>query len=223
MKIRNSNKNYNIDSNFDFINNNNIDYNTYNTNKNLKKKKRKQYTNNVEERKEINEMKEIKEMKEINELKEMDKRNKRNKMKNNIQLEIQNTLVRTIGRFCKPFLESWLGIYYWTLHNYIIYTAAIILLFNNNIFHLILLLNIVCIDVIACIFLHDCPLTVLERRYLNTSNVDLRSFYFQNANILYNCYDRYEITLEFITNIVCLLFGKINCLILYQMYSTILV
>lgn len=147
-----------------------------------------------------------KEIKEINKTK-------------HIQNEIENTLVRTISKKTTPYLNKLIGNYYWLMHAMIMMGSGIVLLFDNNIYHLLAIFNIVCIDCIACVFLHDCPLTILENKYLYNSIVNDKSYVLKNANILYKCDHQYEKTLEFLTNMVCFLFGKITFLILLKLFK----
>jgi len=138
---------------------------------------------------------------------------------NEIRPEIDSTLIRTISKKTTPYLNKIIGNYYWVLHSLIMMGSGIILLFDNNIYHLLVIFNIVCIDCIACVFLHDCPLTILENKYLYNSIVNDKSDILKNANILYKCDHQYEKTLEFLTNMVCFLFGKINFLILLKLFK----
>jgi len=150
----------------------------------------------------------------------MKKDKKENKQKiKDIQNEIDNTLIRSISRKINPYLTKIIGNYYWLLHALIMTGSGIVLLFDNNIYHLLVIFNIVCIDCIACVFLHDCPLTILENKYLYNSIVNDKSDVLKNANILYKCNHQYEKTLEFLTNMVCFLFGKITFLILLSLFK----
>ena len=73
-------------------------------------------------------------------------------------------------------------------------------------------------DCMSCVFLHDCPLTILENKYLNDCIVDKKPFILKNMDILYKCNHRYESTLDFLTNMLTLFFGKINVLILMKLF-----
>jgi len=142
-----------------------------------------------------------------------------NKDKKDIEKEIDNVITRNILRQIKPYLNKCIGGYYVILHSFIMVSAGTILLFDNNIYHLFILLCISCLDGLACIILHDCPLTILENKYLNQSMVNTKFQLFNNSNILYKCNHEYEKTLEFLTNMISFLFGKINALILMKLFS----
>jgi hypothetical protein len=49
--------------------------------------------------------------------------------------------------------------------------------------------------------------------------VDTRFKFLKNSNILYKCNHKYEQTLDFLTNMIGFLFGKINALILMDLFS----
>ena len=127
-------------------------------------------------------------------------------------------IVRTIANFIQPYIQPALGIYYGILHMIIMCFGAIVLLFDTNLYHLTLLLNIIALDAMSCIFLHNCPLTILERKHLDTSIVGTRMFLFQNMNICYTCDHEYEITIEFLSNIAALIVGKIFLLIVSKLF-----
>ena len=137
----------------------------------------------------------------------------------NLVPPLEDQWIRKMSKTVSPFLNRCLGNYYWFLHAFIMITAGTILLFDNNIYHLLILLNISCVDVIACIFLHECPLTILEFKYLKKSLINGKYNCLKNSPILYKCNNNYEKTLEFITNMVCFLFGKINILIIMKLFN----
>jgi hypothetical protein len=133
--------------------------------------------------------------------------------------EIENTYIRKMCKDANPYLNKLIGSYYWFIHIFIMISGGIILLFDNNIYHLFMLLVIASLDGLACIILHDCPLTILENKYLKTTIIDKHYNYFNNCNILYKCEHKYEKTLEFLTTMISSLFGKINLLILMKLFS----
>ena len=134
-----------------------------------------------------------------------------------IKDEIENTCIRNISKTMHPFLKRTIGNYYWLLHIFIMTACGTVLLFDNNIYHLLILFNITCIDCIACVFLHDCPLTVLENHYLNQCIIEDKSTILKNGNILYHCDHRYEKTIEFLTNVVSFITGKISFLLVMKL------
>jgi hypothetical protein len=125
--------------------------------------------------------------------------------------------VRKLSNLLQPYIQWTKGLYYGCLHLFIMMTYATILLFNNNIYHLLISLNIVILDALCCVFVHDCPLTILEKKYLGRSLISTRMVVLEKMGILYQCDHIYEITLEFLTNIGTLIVGKIGILIILHM------
>ena len=146
-------------------------------------------------------------------------KNKKLKKHNHLKEEIDNVLLRKISNKVKPYLNRIIGNYYWLLHIFIMVISGLILLFDNNIIHLLIVMIFASLDSVACVILHDCPLTLLENKYLNRSMVDTKFFFMNNSNILYKCEHKYEKTLEFLTNMIAFLCGKIIFLILMKLFS----
>jgi len=139
-----------------------------------------------------------------------------NGKKEGIQMNEVNN-VRKLSNVAQPYIHWLKGLYYGCLHLFIMMTYATILLFNNNIYHLLISLNIVILDALCCVFVHDCPLTILEKKYLGRSLISTRMVVLEKMGILYQCDHIYEITLEFLTNIGTLIVGKIGVLIILYM------
>ena len=138
--------------------------------------------------------------------------------------EIKKNLRRNssyiILKFIKKFIpKKWIGYYYNLLHLTIIVLGTIIILFSNNLYHLLICLLIVSLDGIANVVCHDCPLTTLEKKYLKTSICHNRKKILKNFNILYNCNHIYESQLELIVNIWSLIVCKILIIILISTFS----
>jgi hypothetical protein len=100
----------------------------------------------------------------------------------------------------KDIKKYFIGCYYLFIHYCIgiFYISTILFCFNTN--YLLILLVILCLNAISIIVLQDCPLTLLERKHLETSGYDIRSYFIKNIGIKYNCNHHYEYQLEIITN-----------------------
>tara|TARA_B100001057_G_C21997940_1_gene624840 strand:- start:151 stop:474 length:324 start_codon:yes stop_codon:yes gene_type:complete len=92
--------------------------------------------------------------------------------------------------------------------------ASFVICFVNNLNHLFILLIFLSINAFTNITLHDCPLTMLEKKYLNNSVVDERIDKLKECNINFETVNSYESQLEFIINASSLCIFKI----LYIMY-----
>ena len=66
------------------------------------------------------------------------------------------------------------------------------------------------------IFLQDCPLTLLERKYLNDSSCDMKLRFMKSIGIHYNCNHDYEYQLEVVTNIASATILKICTIFLLK-------
>ena len=91
-----------------------------------------------------------------------------------IHNEIQKGKIRSWSKIVLKFIQKYvpkkmIGYYYQILHNIIIFGGSYILLFSNNIAHLVACLIIVSLDAFANVVCHDCPLTSLEKKYLRNS------------------------------------------------------
>jgi len=99
------------------------------------------------------------------------------------------------------FSDKTIGNYYQLLHNVIIVGGAVIVLFNNNPYHLLALLGIVSLDAFANVVCNDCPLTSLERKYLKSSLSHDRRKWLKSMGIMYKCSHIYESQVELIVNV----------------------
>ena len=119
-------------------------------------------------------------------------------------------VARNIVRLYHPLL----GVYYASLHLLLMVLAAFLLLFNQNIYHLFLLLGIVAIDALSCVILHNCPLTLLEQKYLGTSLIRINMKLCKKMRIGYRYSHEYERTIELLSNVGALLILKIIVLMI---------
>lgn len=146
-------------------------------------------------------------------------------MKNkNIEQDMKASSIRNMSTTILNFLkeripEYWIGQYYQTLHNIIILGGAFVILFNTNVYHLIVLLIIVSLDAFANVVCHDCPLTNLEKHYLKSSLSHDRRKTFKNLNIMYKCNHVYESQVELIVNMWTLIAAKIIVLLALRSFT----
>ena len=101
------------------------------------------------------------------------------------------------------------GWYYQFIHYLIIILAGIVMLFNNNPFCLTLLLIVISLDAFSIVVLHNCPLTILEEKYLKTSLVKDRMKKLRKSKIVYNCHHIYEQQIELLINVWSIIACKI--------------
>lgn len=118
----------------------------------------------------------------------------------------------------KPYIEPFLGIYYGSLHIIIMLSCATVLLFDNNAVHLLIMFNLLAVDALSCIILKNCPLTILERKYLGKTWMTTRFEVLQNLGIDHKCSHEYEATLETLMNMGGLFILKLSVLFILTLF-----
>jgi len=126
-------------------------------------------------------------------------------------------LQKTI-KWLKSYLKPILGAYYATFHILIMLCSATVLLFDSNPIHLIIMFNLLAVDALSCIILKNCPLTMLERKYLGNTWITTRFQVLQTMGIDHQCCHEYEATLETLMNMGGLFILKISILFLIQLF-----
>ena len=151
--------------------------------------------------------KEQKEIKEQEKLKEQEKERKEPDVTTNCSDKCvnMNNNIRNLGLFiydkCDFRPEYLLGSYYYVIHLIIIFFNAFVTMFSTNLFHLSIVLLIVSMDAWSVVILHGCPLTLLEKKYLNVTSCEQRKFCFDILGLLHNCEHYYENVLELLVNV----------------------
>lgn len=144
-----------------------------------------------------------------------EKKNK-HKCKNNL-----NIFYHFIYKFFKKcgiltFLKS---PYYGTVHSIYGLCIAIIIIVNNNICNLLAVLCIISLNALSIVILHECPLSMLEKKYSKTSLSDNKRVTYKNLGILYNCDHSYEQELEIIINVWLAIAFKCILLLLLKTFN----
>lgn len=119
----------------------------------------------------------------------------------------------------KNFKEKFLGMYYYTLHGLILFLGVFILLFSKNKLYLLILLVIASCDALAIIVLHQCPLTMLETKYIGKNFSEERMKVLSKMGIVYKCNHVYEYHLEILINMISVITIKIFFLICFEMLN----
>jgi hypothetical protein len=141
----------------------------------------------------------------------------KNKKQKNTAKNIKSNIIRTLCDFInkKASVKNIKGNMYLQIHNFIIFTITLITIFNNSIYHLIIILVIISLDAFSIVVLHECPLTRLERKYLGQSSVDIRNKWLKHLNISYDCKHDYEKQIELLINVWCIVAFKILSIIFF--------
>jgi hypothetical protein len=131
---------------------------------------------------------------------------------------MSKTQIQKTIKWLKPYLKPLLGTYYGIFHIVIMLCSATVLLFDNHPLHLLVMFNLLTVDALSCVVLKNCPLTVLERKYVGKTWISTRFEVLQNLGIDHKCCHEYEVTLETLMNMGGLFILKISILFLLQLF-----
>jgi hypothetical protein len=137
--------------------------------------------------------------------------------------DVKNNVIRKFIRFVydtlslKTVTEKTTKLYR-AIHDCFIIVAGIIAIFNTSLFHLIILLIIISLDAFSIVVLHECPLTTMERKYLNVTSTDIRNEMLKKAGIVYHCGHDYEKQIELLINVWMLIAGKCFIILLLKTF-----
>lgn len=144
--------------------------------------------------------------------------NKERKNKKTLSKQIKNNNIRKISQYLGPYVkDSVIGAYYYYIHLFIMTMCGIVIFFSKNIHYLTILLVIVTLDLILMVILHDCPITMYEQKYLGTSGIADKNKFLKSLGISHQCYHYYEVQLETVINIWCVIVSKITTLITFKL------
>jgi hypothetical protein len=124
--------------------------------------------------------------------------------------------MRVFCRDLNPFFKKIIGNYYYIIHIILILLGCIILLFSTNIYYLLIILNLVFLDGVSILAYHECPLTILEQKYLNTNMSNQSKTTLNNLNINHRCNHIYETQFELIVNLFTLVTVKLLFIIIMK-------
>ena len=139
----------------------------------------------------------------------------KNKVDNSLHKTIFNksfTKNVLLNEYLVDNLRNLIGSYYSILHKLIMAMGLFIIIFSNDLFSLICLLNILFLDSLSNIVMYDCPLTMLEKSYLGYSFTSSRLEFLQNIGIMYTNSRVYDTQLEIIINVSAACIFKILCI-----------
>jgi hypothetical protein len=130
----------------------------------------------------------------------------------------KKTKIQKIVKWMRPYVASSIGIYYGVFHIIIMLCSATVLLFDNNPIHLIIMFNLLSMDAVSCVILKNCPLTILEHKYLGRTCISTKIEFLQWLGIDHHCNHEYETTLETLINVGCFFILKISILFLLKLF-----
>ncbi len=118
----------------------------------------------------------------------------------------------------KQYLNTLPGIYYCTIHMLFMILIGLIIFFVTNKSFLCMTLLVISLDAVANVVFFDCPLSSLEKKYLNTSMIETRLTSLQKWGMMYSNDRCYDTQLEVIINGWTLCAAKILTLIVMDSF-----
>jgi hypothetical protein len=118
-----------------------------------------------------------------------------------------------------PFIKGYIGNYYYYLHVILLFLGCFIILFSTNIIFLLCVLLIIVCDGVALMGYHQCPLTILEQKYLNKNMTSVVKNSLHKLNVNYNCNHEYETQMELLINCCTLISIKVLGIIIMKMFN----
>jgi hypothetical protein len=164
--------------------------------------------------------KKSKKMKQAKKIKKAKKVNKENIIKTP-KIDTDKNVVRQISNYLNDMfnLNKLRGNLYFCIHMYIMFVIGFISFFTTSVNILIIILIIVSLDAISIVFLHECPLTTMEKKYLGITSCEMRNEQLTNAGIMYNCDHEYEKQIELLINVWTMIAAKCMSIIFLQMFN----
>jgi hypothetical protein len=130
-----------------------------------------------------------------------------------------NNIIRRIIKFFSPYIRPIIGSFYFFIHWFFMVFSVLCLCLSNNIVHLFVLLFIMYLDMIFILSVHQCPLTILEKKYLGTSINQIMKQQLKRMGINYKCNHLYESQLECVITMCSIITSKIFILIFIDAFK----
>jgi hypothetical protein len=94
-----------------------------------------------------------------------------------------------------------MGTFYCVIHYFYMMMILFIMTFSTRIGDLCFIMIILTLNMVGVVVIRDCPLNLMERKYLPVSCLGIRSWIIQHVLPLnYQCDHKYEKTLEYLLN-----------------------
>lgn len=146
---------------------------------------------------------------------------KSRKVKKTEKIDINSNIVRQISKqFNNMFnLNKFKGVIYFNIHLYLIFVIGFITFFTTSVHVLLVVLIIVSLDAISIVFLHECPLTTMEKKYLGITSCQLRNDFLEKSGIIYKCDHDYEKQIELLINVWTIIATKCLSVVFLKMFN----
>lgn len=146
---------------------------------------------------------------------------KKHKIKKREKIDINMNIVRQISHYLNKTFDfnKLKGIFYFNIHLYLISVIGFITIFTTSVNVLVIVLLIVSLDAISIVFLHECPLTTMEKKYLGITSCELRNEFLKKKGIMYKCEHDYEKQIELLINIWTIIATKCLTILFLKMFN----
>jgi len=145
--------------------------------------------------------------------------NRKLKHHNNVEFKTSDVYLHVVGDKPRRFLQDLFGNYYTILHSFFVVAIGYLICFVNDMSYLVIGLLIMSLDGYANVVLHNCPLSMMEEKYLDKSGIETRLEMLRTMGIMYSATNTYDIQLETIINAWTLIAGKILLLIIFRNFT----
>lgn len=127
--------------------------------------------------------------------------------------DYNNNIIRNFINTVSPHIKPFIGAFYSLIHFFFMILAGLCLCLTNNVLHLSIVLLILALDMVFILTVHECPLTILEKKYLDTSIIHKIKKDLIKNGINYKCNHIYECQLESVITVCSIVSTKIFALI----------
>jgi hypothetical protein len=115
-----------------------------------------------------------------------------------------------------PTIKKMMSLNYISMHNTIVVGACTILLLSNNLFYILILLNITLLDIFCIIVLKECPVFKLEKKYNSKTQIQWKAILYKYFHLEYHCRHYYEMQLDFLINLHISIYIKVFALLFFE-------
>jgi hypothetical protein len=105
-----------------------------------------------------------------------------------------------MGENAKWCLDKLMGGYYGLVHIILMFLFVYCMVFVNNPVYLSCVLVVLSMDALSNVILYDCPLTMLEKKYLGFSSTSTRINYLHKCGFMFTNEKGYDMQLEVLVN-----------------------
>jgi hypothetical protein len=157
----------------------------------------------------------------IKKIKGLPKSKKRERKERREKIDVNANVVRQISNHLNNIFnfKKLKGIFYFNVHLYLMIVIGFITLFTTSVHVLLAILTIVTLDGCSVVFLHECPLTTMEKKYLGISSCEMRNQFLEKRGIMYKCDHDYDKQIELLINVWIIIASKCLMILFLKMFN----